>query len=84
VKLDFRDFPDGFVATAKEVEAELKRIGHTLSPRERRSPRSPATPARGRRSLLILEALPFRKPKDHAPNYGTLSRPPVLVFGFHR
>ncbi len=25
-------FPDGYVATAKDVEAELKRIGHTLSP----------------------------------------------------
>ena len=32
VKLDFRHFPDGYVATAKDVEAELKRIGHTLSP----------------------------------------------------
>ena len=30
VKLDFRHFPDGYVATAKDVEAELKRIGHTL------------------------------------------------------
>ncbi len=27
-------FPDGYVATAKDVEAELKRIGHTLSPLE--------------------------------------------------
>ena len=26
--------PDGYVATAKDVEAELKRIGHTLSPLE--------------------------------------------------
>jgi kynurenine formamidase len=34
VKLDFRDFPDGYVATAKDVETELKRIGHTLSPLE--------------------------------------------------
>jgi kynurenine formamidase len=34
VKLDFRHFPDGYVATAKDVEAELKRIGHTLSPLE--------------------------------------------------
>src|SRR6478735_7482685 len=25
-------FADGYVATAKDVEAELKRIGHTLSP----------------------------------------------------
>ena len=32
VKLDFRHFPDGYVATAKDVETELKRIGHTLSP----------------------------------------------------
>src|SRR3982074_2514601 len=34
VKLDFRAFPDGYVATAKDVEAELKRIGHTLKPFE--------------------------------------------------
>ena len=34
VKLDFRHFPDGYVATAWDVEAELKRIGHTLSPLE--------------------------------------------------
>jgi kynurenine formamidase len=32
VKLDFRHLPDGYVATANDVEAELKRIGHTLSP----------------------------------------------------
>ncbi|GAB1379591.1 cyclase family protein [Pararhodobacter aggregans] len=34
VKLDFRHFPDGYVATAADVEAELARIGHTLSPLE--------------------------------------------------
>jgi kynurenine formamidase len=34
VKLDFRAFPDGYVATAKDVEAELARIGHTLKPFE--------------------------------------------------
>jgi kynurenine formamidase len=34
VKLDFRHFPDGYVATAKDVETELARIGHTLSPLE--------------------------------------------------
>jgi kynurenine formamidase len=31
VKLDFRHLPDGYVATAADVEAELTRIGHTLS-----------------------------------------------------
>ena len=30
VKLDFRHFADGYVATAADVEAELKRIGHTF------------------------------------------------------
>ena len=30
VKLDFRHFPDGYVVQPKDVEAELKRIGHTL------------------------------------------------------
>ncbi len=34
VKLDFRHLPDGHVVTAAEVEAELQRIGHTLSPLE--------------------------------------------------
>jgi kynurenine formamidase len=34
VKLDFRRFEHGYVATAKDVEAELKRIGHTLKPLE--------------------------------------------------
>ena len=34
VKLDFRHFPDGYVVSAKDVEAELKRIGHTLKPLE--------------------------------------------------
>ncbi|MDH4191937.1 MAG: cyclase family protein [Betaproteobacteria bacterium] len=32
VKLDFRHFADGYVATAKDVEAELTRIGHALKP----------------------------------------------------
>ena len=34
VKLDFRDLPDGHVVSAAEVEAELARIGHSLSPLE--------------------------------------------------
>lgn len=34
VKLDFRHFPDGYVATAADVKAELDRIGHTLKPLE--------------------------------------------------
>jgi kynurenine formamidase len=32
VKLDFRHFPDGYVVSAAEVEAELERIGHELQP----------------------------------------------------
>ena len=32
VKLDFRHFDDGYVATAADVEAELDRIGHALEP----------------------------------------------------
>jgi kynurenine formamidase len=31
VKLDFRHFENGYVATAGDVEAELSRIGHTLA-----------------------------------------------------
>ena len=34
MKLDFRDFPDGYVVSAADVEAELERIGHELSPLE--------------------------------------------------
>jgi kynurenine formamidase len=34
VKLDFTRFDDGYVATAEDVEAELARIGHMLSPLE--------------------------------------------------
>jgi kynurenine formamidase len=34
IKLDFRHFEDGYVATADDVAAELARIGHTLSPLE--------------------------------------------------
>lgn len=34
VKLDFTALPDGYVATADDVERELRRIGHRLSPLE--------------------------------------------------
>lgn len=34
VKLDFRKFDDGYVATPADIRAELDRIGHTLSPLE--------------------------------------------------
>ena len=34
VKLDFRHFEDGYVASAADVEAELARIGHELQPPE--------------------------------------------------
>ena len=32
VKLDFRHFPDGYVATPADIDAELNRIGVTLQP----------------------------------------------------
>ncbi|HVZ54957.1 MAG TPA: cyclase family protein [Pseudolabrys sp.] len=32
VKLDFRHLPDGHLVSAREVEEELRRIGHTLEP----------------------------------------------------
>ena len=34
VKLDFRHFEDGYIVQPEDVEAELKRIGHILSPME--------------------------------------------------
>lgn len=32
VKLDFRHFPDGYIVTPEDVDAELNRFGHTLQP----------------------------------------------------
>ncbi len=32
VKLDFRHFEDGYIVTPDDIDAELERIGHTLSP----------------------------------------------------
>lgn len=32
VKLDFRHFPDGYVVSAADIDAELERIGHDLQP----------------------------------------------------
>jgi len=32
VKLDFRHFPNGYVVTGEDVEAELRRIGYELQP----------------------------------------------------
>ncbi len=32
VKLDFRHMEDGYIATAADIEAELKRVGHDLQP----------------------------------------------------
>lgn len=34
IKLDFRHLPDGYVVTAKDLDDELARIGHALSPLE--------------------------------------------------
>jgi kynurenine formamidase len=34
IKLDFRHFPDGYVATVQDVRNELDRIGHQIAPYE--------------------------------------------------
>jgi kynurenine formamidase len=34
VKLDFRDYPDGYVVQPDDIEKELKKIDHTLKPLE--------------------------------------------------
>ena len=34
VKLDFRRFPDGYLVTPADIDAELRRIGHELRPLE--------------------------------------------------
>ena len=50
VKLDFRDLADGHVITAKEVEDELKRIGHELqAARDRRGQHARGLALRQRR-----------------------------------
>ena len=53
VKLDFRHFEDGYVVTAADVEAELKRIDHELQPFE--IARKPLRPVR---HLLDRAGLP--------------------------
>src|SRR5690349_2148616 len=54
VKLDFRRFPDGYVVTAADVEAELKRIGQWAAglrvTRLRHGPGGDALSARARRA----------------------------------
>ena len=63
VKLDFRHLPDGYVATAKDVESELKRIGHTLSPLESSwSIPAPAPNTAGRITLHPVAAWATRRP----------------------
>ena len=52
VKLDFRHFADGYVATARDVEAELGRIGHDAGPSGNRR-RQYAVPARSSARLTI-------------------------------
>ncbi len=47
VRLDFREFDDGYVATAADVAAELERIGHDLRPLEIVVINTAAGPAHG-------------------------------------
>ena len=65
VKLDFRHFADGYVVTAQDVEAELKRIGHTLQPAAGSRPptwpaaTSPSRTCRWRCSAVRAASRPF-------------------------
>lgn len=52
VKLDFRHIPDGHVVSAREVEAELSRIGHTLTPFEIVLVNTAAGAAQGQRNYV--------------------------------
>ena len=52
IKLDFRHFPDGYVASARDVEAELERIGHQLAPLEIVLVNTSAGAAYGRRDYV--------------------------------
>ncbi|MCB1389261.1 MAG: cyclase family protein [Rhodobacteraceae bacterium] len=53
VKLDFRHFPDGYVVTPDDIEAELARIGHTLGPLEIVVVNTAAGAAYGRPDYLL-------------------------------
>jgi hypothetical protein len=48
VKLDFRRFADGYLATAADVATELERIGHALAPLEIVGVNTPAGAAYGK------------------------------------
>ena len=67
VKLDFRHVPDGHVVSPEELDAELSRIRHTLSPGRHRAHQH------GRRRTLRLRRLPGarlrrRQSRHAAPN----------------
>ncbi len=53
VKLDFRDFPNGYVVTPEDVEAELARIGHELQPLDIVVVNTSAGAAYGRPDYLV-------------------------------
>ena len=53
VKLDFRHFDDGYVATAADVKAELGRIGHELRPLDIVVVNTAAGEAYGRDDYLV-------------------------------
>jgi kynurenine formamidase len=52
VKLDFRQLPDGHVVSAREIEDELSRIGHTLAPFEIVLVNTAAGAAQGHKSYV--------------------------------
>jgi kynurenine formamidase len=91
VKLDFRHFPDGYVATAKDVEDELSRIGHTLSPLEIVVVNTSAGALRSYQGEICADARsehrlgrPPRRPRDRLlpPRKAAQSRS-IAVEGLH-
>ena len=66
IKLDFRHLPDGYVASARDVEAELERIGHRLAPLDIVLVNTSAGAAYGRRDPRCESDLgrPQGRPRD--------------------
>ncbi len=83
VKLDFRHLPDGYVATAKDVENELKRIGHTLSPLEIVVVNTSAGAKYGRQDYVTSGCGQGRPPHRLLPYRKAAQSGAVAVNGFH-
>ena len=84
VKLDFRHMEAGYVATPGDVEAELKRIGHTLKPLEIVLVNTAPAPATGMTTTSIPAAASARQPLCGCLNRASASSVPMAGAGMRR